>query len=66
MIDVDPRRAHAEPDQRILLGGEVLLVGRAAGVPNEQRATVVLIFASGDEMVIHAMQARRQYWELLP
>jgi len=23
--------------------------------------TVVLIFASGDEMVIHAMPARRQY-----
>lgn len=28
--------------------------------------TVVLIFESGDEMVIHAMQARKQYWELLP
>ena len=27
---------------------------------------VVLIFESGDEMVIHAMQARKQYWELLP
>lgn len=27
--------------------------------------TVVLIFASGDEMVIHAMPARRQYWDLL-
>lgn len=26
---------------------------------------VVLIFASGDEMVIHAMPARRQYWDLL-
>ena len=28
--------------------------------------TVVLIFESGDEMVIHAMPARKQYWELLP
>lgn len=28
--------------------------------------TVVLIFRSGEEMVIHAMPARRQYWDLLP
>lgn len=28
--------------------------------------TVVLIFASGDELVIHAMPARKQFWELLP
>lgn len=28
--------------------------------------TVVLTFESGDEMVIHAMPARKQYWELLP
>ena len=28
--------------------------------------TVVLIFASGDELVIHAMSARKQYWDLLP
>jgi hypothetical protein len=28
--------------------------------------TVVLIFQSGEEMVIHAMSARRQYWDLLP
>ena len=28
--------------------------------------TVVLIFPSGHEMVIHAMPARRQYWDLLP
>lgn len=27
---------------------------------------VVLSFASGDEMVIHTMPARKQYWELLP
>ena len=28
--------------------------------------TVVLVFESGDELVIHAMPARRQYWDLLP
>lgn len=28
--------------------------------------TVVLIFRSGNEMVIHAMPARRQFWDLLP
>lgn len=28
--------------------------------------TVVLVFRSGEEMVIHAMPARRQFWELLP
>ena len=28
--------------------------------------TVVLIFESRDKMVIYAMPARRQYWELLP
>jgi len=28
--------------------------------------TVVLVFESGDEMVIHAMPAREQYLDLLP
>lgn len=28
--------------------------------------TVVLIFLSGEEMVIHAVPARRQFWDLLP
>ena len=28
--------------------------------------TVVLVFETGDEMIIHAMPARRQYWMLLP
>jgi hypothetical protein len=28
--------------------------------------TVVLILESGDEVVIHAMPARKQYWGLLP
>lgn len=28
--------------------------------------TVVLVFQSGEEMVIHAMPARRQFRELLP
>ena len=28
--------------------------------------TIVLIFESGDELVIHAMPARKQYWDRLP
>ncbi|MFZ1410276.1 MAG: hypothetical protein WAS07_02325 [Micropruina sp.] len=28
--------------------------------------TVVLVLQGGDEMVIHAMPARKQYWDLLP
>ncbi|WP_040157605.1 hypothetical protein [Mobilicoccus massiliensis] len=28
--------------------------------------TVVLVFEGGEELVIHAMPARRQYWGLLP
>lgn len=28
--------------------------------------TVVLVFESGDELVIHAMPARKQFWDLLP
>ena len=28
--------------------------------------TVVLVFESGDEMVIHAMPARKKYLDLLP
>lgn len=28
--------------------------------------TVVLTFEDGDEMVIHAMPARKQFWDLLP
>lgn len=28
--------------------------------------TVVLVFESGEEMVIHAMPARKQYLDLLP
>ena len=28
--------------------------------------TVVLVFASGEEMVIHAMPGQKQYWDLLP
>lgn len=27
---------------------------------------VILVFESGDEMLIHAMAARKKYWELLP
>ena len=28
--------------------------------------TVVLVFESGEELVIHAMPARKQDWDLLP
>lgn len=28
--------------------------------------TVVLVFDGGEELVIHAMPARKQYWDLLP
>ncbi len=28
--------------------------------------TVVLVLEGGEEMVIHAMPARKQYWDLLP
>ncbi|MFT4296645.1 MAG: hypothetical protein QM582_14660 [Micropruina sp.] len=28
--------------------------------------TIVLVFSGGDELVIHAMPARRKYWDLLP
>lgn len=28
--------------------------------------TVVLVFESGNELVIHAMPARKQFWGLLP
>ena len=28
--------------------------------------TVVIVFESGEQMVIHAMPARKQYWDLLP
>lgn len=28
--------------------------------------TVVLILQGGDEMVIHAMPARKQFWDLVP
>lgn len=28
--------------------------------------TVVLVFESGNELVIHAMPARKHFWDLLP
>jgi hypothetical protein len=28
--------------------------------------TVILVFEAGDQLVIHAMPARKQYWDLLP
>lgn len=43
-------------------------IGRTVNCDTQARLleTVVVIFESGDEMVIHAMPARRQFWELLP
>ena len=42
--------------------------GTALGVrhPSPLVEAIVLIFESGDEMVIHAMPARKKYLELLP
>lgn len=45
-----------------------MTTGRTVSCDTQARLleTVVLIFESGDELVIHAMSARKQYWELLP
>jgi hypothetical protein len=38
----------------------------SGSTPTRLLETVVLVFASGEEMVIHAMPARKQYLDLLP
>lgn len=38
MVDVDPLSLDAQVEQGVALGGEVLLIGRASGVPDKQRA----------------------------
>jgi hypothetical protein len=38
VIDVDPLGLDAQAEQGIALGGEVLLIGGASGVPDKQRA----------------------------
>jgi hypothetical protein len=40
--------------------------GRASTPGARLLETVVLVFSSGDEVVIHAMPARRKYLDLLP
>ena len=36
VVDVDPRRVDPEPDQPVVLGGEVLFGGRDPGVADQQ------------------------------
>jgi hypothetical protein len=38
VIDVDPLSLDAQAEQGVALGGEVLLIGGASGVPDKQRA----------------------------
>lgn len=40
MVDVDPLGLYPERDQSVALGGEVLLIGGASGVPDKQCAHV--------------------------
>ena len=54
---VEPLEEEVWPHRDLLLGFDT---------PAHLLDTVVLIFESGDEMAIHAMPARKQYWELLP
>jgi len=54
---IEPLDENGPPDRELRLGfdtGARLL------------ETVVLVFDSGDELVIHAMPARRKYLDLLP
>ena len=38
MVDIDPLSLDAQTEQSVALGGEVLLIGGASGVPDKQRA----------------------------
>ena len=38
MMDVDPVSLDAQAEQSIALSGQVLLIGRASGIPDKQRA----------------------------
>lgn len=45
------------------------MTGRTANCVSASTRTVacvVLVFESGQEMLIHAMAARKQFWDLLP
>ena len=54
---IEPLDDDAQPQRELRLGFDT----RA-----RMLETVVLVFDSGDEMVIHAMPARKQYLDLLP
>ncbi len=54
---VEPLDEHGPPERELRLGFDTR--GRLL-------ETVVLVFESGDEMVIHAMPARKNYLDLLP
>ena len=54
---IEPLDEHGPPNRELRLGFDTS--ARLLEV-------VVLIFESGDEMVIHAMRARKQYLDLLP
>ncbi len=54
---IEPLEENAPPDRELRLGFDT----RARLLE-----TVVLVFESGDEMVIHAMPTRRKYLDLLP
>ena len=54
---IEPLNDDGPPDRELRLGFDT--AGRLL-------ETVVLVFESGDEMVIHAMTARKKYLDLLP
>ena len=54
---IEPLDGDGPPDRELRLGFDT-----AARLLE----TVVLVFESGDQMVIHAMPARRKYLDLLP
>ena len=54
---IEPREELKWPHRELLLGFDIQA---------RLLETVALIFASGELMVIHAMPARPQFWDLLP
>ena len=54
---IEPLDEGGSPDRELRLGFDT-----SARLPE----TVVLVFESGDEIVIHAMPARKKYLDLMP
>jgi len=54
---IEPLDENGPPDRELRLGFDTSA---------RLLETVVLVFESGDEMVIHAMPARRKYLDILP